>query len=69
MEDLTQDEGEDNDILGDRPQAGEVSEVGSPSLANSEDLEGWGPHEPGLPERPEHQMVQRDQLWSAVSLN
>ena len=52
MEDLTQDEGEDNDILGDRPQAGEVSEVGSPSLANSEDLEGWGPHEPGLPERP-----------------
>ena len=30
MEDLTQDEGEDNDILGDRPQAGEVSEVGFP---------------------------------------
>ena len=39
--------------MGDRPQAGEVSEVGSPSLANSEDLEGWGPHEPGLPERPD----------------
>ena len=53
VEDLTQDEGEDNDVLGDRPQAGEVSEVGSPSLANSEDLEGWGPHEPGLPERPD----------------
>ena len=44
---------EDNDVLGDRPQAGEVSEVDSPSLANSEDLEGWGPHEPGLPERPD----------------
>ena len=53
LEDLTQDEGQDNDVLGDRPQAGEVSEVGSPSLANSEDLEGWGPHEPGLPERPD----------------
>ena len=24
-----------------------------PSLANTEDLEGWGPHEPGLPERPD----------------
>ena len=49
VEDLTQDEIDD----GDGPQAGEVSEVGSPSLANSEDLEGWGPHEPGLPERPD----------------
>ena len=53
VEDLTQNEGEDNDVLGDRPQEGEVSEVGSPSLANSEDLKGWGPHEPGLPERPD----------------
>ena len=53
MEDLTQDEVDDNDVMGDRPQAGEVSEVGSPSLANSEDSEGWGPHEPGLPERPD----------------
>ena len=49
VEDLTQDEIDDSD----GPQAGEVSEVGSPSLANSEDLEGWGPHEPGLPERPD----------------
>ena len=23
------------------------------NLANTEDLEGWGPHEPGLPERPD----------------
>jgi len=53
LEDLTQDEVDDSDVMGDRPQAGEVSEVGSPSLANSEDLEGWGPHEPGLPERPD----------------
>ena len=53
MEDLTQDDVDDSDVMGDRPQAGEVSEVGSPSLANSEDLEGWGPHEPGLPERPD----------------
>ena len=53
QEDLIQDEGQDNDVLGDRPQAGEVSEVDSPSLANSEDLEGRGPHEPGLPERPD----------------
>ena len=49
VEDLTQDEIDDSD----GPQAGEVSEVGSPSLANSEDLEGWGPHEPGLPECPD----------------
>ena len=49
VEDLTQDEIDNSD----GPQAGEVSEVGSPSLANSEDLEGWGPHEPGLPERPD----------------
>ena len=53
VEDLTQDEVDDNDVLGDRPQADEVSEVESPSLANTEDLEGWGPHEPGLPERPD----------------
>ena len=53
VEDLTQDEVDDSDVMGDRPQAGEVSEVDSPSLANSEDLEGWGPHEPGLPERPD----------------
>ena len=53
VEDLTQDEVDDSDVMGDRPQEGEVSEVGSPSLANSEDLEGWGPHEPGLPERPD----------------
>ena len=56
VEDLTQNEGEDNDVLDDsfqKPQADEVSEVESPSLANSEDLEGWGPHEPGLPERPD----------------
>ena len=52
VEDLT---GDDN-AVGDsfqRPQADEVSEVDSPSLANSKDLEGWGPHEPGLPERPD----------------
>ena len=49
VEDLTQDDIDDNDVMGDRPQAGEVSEVGSPSLANSEDLEGWGPHEPETP--------------------
>ena len=53
VEDLTQDEVDDSDVMGDRPQEGEVSEVDSPSLANSEDLEGWGPHEPGLPERPD----------------
>ena len=53
VEDLTQDEIDNSDVMGDRPQEGEVSEVGSPSLANSEDLEGWGPHEPGLPERPD----------------
>ena len=53
VEDLTQDEVDDSDVMGDRPQAGEASEVGSQSLANSEDLEGWGPHEPGLPERPD----------------
>ena len=53
VEDLTKDDVDDSDVMGDRPQAGEVSEVGSPSLANSEDLEGWGPHEPGLPERPD----------------
>ena len=53
VEDLTQDEVDDSDVMGDRPQGGEVSEVGSPSLANSEDLEGWGSHEPGLPERPD----------------
>ena len=60
VEDLTQDEGDDN-VVGDsfqRPQADEVSEVDSPSLANSEDLEGWGPHEPGLPERPDTPDVQ-----------
>ena len=34
VEDLTQDEMDD----GDGPQAGEVSEVGSPSLNNSEDF-------------------------------
>ena len=39
VEDLTQDEIDDSD----GPQAGGVSEVGSPSLANSEDLEGWDP--------------------------
>ena len=39
MEDLTQDEIDDSDVMGDRPQEGEVSEVGPPSLANSEDLE------------------------------
>ena len=53
VEDLTNDDVDDSDVMDDRPQAGEVSEVGSPSLANSEDLEGWGPHEPGLPERPD----------------
>ena len=53
VEDLTKDDVDDSDVMDDRPQAGEVSEVGSPSLANSEDLEGWGPHEPGLPERPD----------------
>ena len=53
VEDLTQDEVDDSDVMADRPQAGEVSEVGSPSLANSEDCEGWGPHEPGLPECPD----------------
>ena len=53
MEDLTQDDVDDSDVIGDRPQAGEVSDIDSPSLANSEDLEGWGPHEPGLPERPD----------------
>ena len=53
VEDLTRDEVDDSDVMSDRPQAGEVSEVGSPSLANSEELEGWGPHEPGLPERPD----------------
>ena len=60
VKDLTQDEGDDN-VVGDsfqRPQADEVSEVDSPSLANSEDLEGWGPHEPGLPERPDTPDVQ-----------
>ena len=52
VEDLTQDEVDDSDVMGDRPQAGEVFEFDSPSLANSVDLEGWGPHEPGLPVRP-----------------
>ena len=31
VEDLTQDEVDDSDVMGDRPQAGEVSEVGSAS--------------------------------------
>ena len=50
--DLTQDEVDDSDVMGDRPQVGEVFEFDSPSLANSVNLEGWGPHEPGLPARP-----------------
>ena len=53
VEDLTQDDVDDNDVQGDAPQGDEVSEVESPSLANTEDLEGWGPHEPGSPERPD----------------
>ena len=53
VEDLTQDQVDDNDVMGYSPQGDEVSEVESPSLANTEDLEGWGPHEPGLPERPD----------------
>ena len=65
VEDLTQDEIDDSD----GPQAGEVSEVGSPSLANSEDLEGWGPMNLVCQNAQTHQMVQRDQIWSAVSLN
>ena len=40
MEDLTQDQVDDNDVMGDSPQGDEVSEVESPSLANKEDLEG-----------------------------
>ena len=60
---------EDNDVLGDWPQADEVSEVDSPSLANSEDLEGWGPMNLVCQNAQTHQMVQRDQIWSAVSLN
>ena len=43
MEDLTQDEVDDSDVMGDRPQIGEVFEFDSPSLANSVNLEGWGP--------------------------
>ena len=65
VEDLTQDEIDDSD----GPQAGKVSEVGSPSLANSEDLEGWGPMNLVCQNAQIHQMVQRDQIWSAVSLN
>ena len=52
VEDLTQDEVDDSDVMGDRPQVGDVFEFDSPSLANSVNLEGWGPHEPGLPARP-----------------
>ena len=69
LEDLTQDEVDDSDVMGDRPQAGEASEVGSPSLANSENLEGWGPMNLVCQNAQTHQMVQRDQIWSAVSLN
>ena len=43
VEDLTQDDVDDNDVQGDVPQGDEVSEVESPSLANTEDLEGWRP--------------------------
>ena len=53
VEELTQNEGEDNDVLGDSLKGDEISEVDPPSLANSEDLEGSGPNEPGLPERPD----------------
>ena len=40
VEDLTQDQVDDNDVMGYSPQGDEVSEVESPSLANTEDLEG-----------------------------
>ena len=52
VEDLTQDQVDDNDVVDDSFQR-QDSEVDSPSLANSEDLEGWGPPEPGLPECPD----------------
>ena len=55
VEDLTQDQ-----VVGDSPQGDEVSEVGSPSLANTEDFEGWGPHELGLFARtPRHTRLSR----------
>ena len=66
VEDLTQDQVDDNDVVGDSPQGDEGSEVGPPSLANTEDLEDMSLV---CQNAQTHQMVQRDQIWSAVSLN
>ena len=52
VEDLTQDEIDDSDVMCDRPQAGEVSEVGS-ITCQFRRFGGLGSHEPGLPERPD----------------
>ena len=43
VEDLTGDGTDDSAVRGDEPQGDEVSDVGTPSLANTEHLEGWGP--------------------------
>ena len=58
VEDLTQDDVDDSDVMGDRPQAGEVSDIDSRVPMNLV-----------CQNAQTHQMVQRDQIWSAVSLN
>ena len=53
VEDLTQDEDQDGPVL--EPHDMEGSEVGSPSVVGTEDLEMElsRPHEPSLPPRPD----------------
>ena len=48
----TQDEVDDSDVI-DRPQAGEVSEVDSPSLANSKISRVGDPMNPDTPDGPD----------------
>ena len=72
VEDLTQDEGEDNDVLGDsfqRPQADEVSEVDPHHLPIQRIWKVGVPMNLVCQNAQTHQMVQRDQTWSAMSLN
>ena len=47
----------------------EMSEVDSPSLANTENLEGWDPMNLVCLEAQTPQMDQRDLIWSVLSLS